>query len=438
MASPKTPTRQNQTNKGNTIKRPHSEVSPDSDTNSVNDGRNTDSWPRFLVIESIDSDRPLSKLSPFVIEKAMKGISGEVVSIKKLRSGSLIVEVLRAGQARHLLGQTSFASLPVKVTPHRSLNTSKGVIRNYELAQMEPSELLSELQEAGLPVVQTRNITQTRNNEKKKTTAIILTFSTPVLPISIHAGFLNIKVEPFIPNPLRCFNCQGFGHHQSICKKQGICPKCSQPAHGEDPCVVPIKCPNCHGDHPAYAASCPKWAQEKEICRVKTLSNISFPEARMQVTGNTQSNNRPLYSNIVRSVKSVSVATQTEVINCTCQPQNIVEPSRQTKKDHVKFRTLNTQTDEDGEEPSEGFKTLLGRLRPQSASPVGKKGKAAARRQSAKPPDRPVEGSQGAGASGKASAMDNTEVEALGSGYSSQRSGSRSSQGPRQKIGYPS
>jgi len=72
----------------------------------------TDSWPRFLVMESVDTNNPLSKLSPFVIEKAMKGLC-EVVDVKKLRSGALLIEVSRAAQANNLLKQTSFASISV-------------------------------------------------------------------------------------------------------------------------------------------------------------------------------------------------------------------------------------------------------------------------------------------------------------------------------------
>ena len=296
-------------------------------------------WPRFLVIESAEEGRTLSCLSPFAIEKAMKGLAGEVKSVKKLRSGLILVEVLRAAQANNLLKQTMFGSIQVKVSAHRSLNSSKGVINDRDLAQLDSEELVNELKLSGVPVTHARNIYQKRNGQQRKTATIVLTFALPNVPDKIKAGYSILKVQPFIPNPLRCFKCQAFGHHQSTCKKEELCPKCGLAAHGLAECEAPVKCVNCGGDHPVFASSCPKWKLEKEICRVKTLNNISFPEARRQVTGDAPSSNRTLYSNIVRSVKSVSVATQTEVINCTCQPQNIVEPSRQTKKDHVKFRT---------------------------------------------------------------------------------------------------
>ncbi len=46
--------------------------------------------PRFLVIES--PDKQLIKLNPFAISKAVYGIAGDVKNIKRMRSGSLLVE----------------------------------------------------------------------------------------------------------------------------------------------------------------------------------------------------------------------------------------------------------------------------------------------------------------------------------------------------------
>ena len=54
-----------------------------------------------------------------------------------------------------------------------------------------------------------------RNNERVPTNTLILNFSIPTLPDSVKAGYLRISVAPYIINPLRCFNCQKFGHGQN-------------------------------------------------------------------------------------------------------------------------------------------------------------------------------------------------------------------------------
>ena len=42
-------------------------------------------WPRFLVIESVSSDRSVTSLSPFAIAKALQGCIGTAKDVKKLR-----------------------------------------------------------------------------------------------------------------------------------------------------------------------------------------------------------------------------------------------------------------------------------------------------------------------------------------------------------------
>ena len=52
------------------------------------------SWPRFLLIKGTNDERPLYKLSPFAVNKAIVAILGsDPFNIKKLRYGSILVEV---------------------------------------------------------------------------------------------------------------------------------------------------------------------------------------------------------------------------------------------------------------------------------------------------------------------------------------------------------
>src|SRR3989442_15499525 len=126
------------------------ESSPSNEqTTNIRDLCATDAWPRFLVMESTTLENSLSRLSPFVIEKAMKGIC-DVVDCKKLRGGALLIEVSRPAQATNLLKQTTFAMVPIKVTPHRTMNSCKGVIRDRDLADMDPAEFVEELKCVGV------------------------------------------------------------------------------------------------------------------------------------------------------------------------------------------------------------------------------------------------------------------------------------------------
>ena len=83
-------------------------------------------FPRFLLMMSGDEDKSLSRLSTFAIQKGIEGLVGEPKNIKRLRSGDLLIEVDRETYSTKLLAIKEIAGIPVKVSPHRTLNTSRG------------------------------------------------------------------------------------------------------------------------------------------------------------------------------------------------------------------------------------------------------------------------------------------------------------------------
>ena len=76
------------------------------------------------------------------IHKGVKGIAGGVVTIKRQFSGNICLTCSKKFQSDNLLKCVLFGCIaPVAVTAHKSLNSSKGVIRNWELARTEPDEM---------------------------------------------------------------------------------------------------------------------------------------------------------------------------------------------------------------------------------------------------------------------------------------------------------
>lgn len=271
-------------------------------------------WPRFLVIESQDPLRPMNKLSPFVISKAISGLAGEPKSVKKLGSGQLLVEVDKKSHSDNLLKSTKFVDVPVVVSPHRSMNTCRGVVRSRDLEGSDEVEMVSNLKPQG--VVAAKRISIRRNGEQILTNTYILTFGSPNLPTSIKAGFVNIPVSPFIPNPLRCFKCQRFGHHKDNCKRNAVCARCGQEGHDDPDCRNELKCANCKSNHCAYSKECPQWLKEKEIQRIRTTDNITFPEARKVVEArSSNATTGQSYATVTKSAakpSTMSVSCQTD------------------------------------------------------------------------------------------------------------------------------
>ena len=267
-----------------TRKRVRTEVSDSStsDEESMKNTSNTctDNWPRFLIIEAV-SEGALTSLSPFAIHKTLQGLAGELKSVKRIKNGRLLVECSKEHHSKCLLKSKIMCNIPIKVSAHTSLNSSKGVIRSRDLEGVSEDEMLDNLSSQGVSAVKRINIR--RNNELVPTNTFILTFSKPLLPDSIKAGYLKIPIVPFIPNPLRCFKCHRYGHGENACRGKVTCARCGQVDHESKTCTNTISCANCKGSHFAYSRECPKWKQEKQVQQVRVEKQVSFPEARRLV-----------------------------------------------------------------------------------------------------------------------------------------------------------
>ncbi|GFV77962.1 uncharacterized protein TNCV_1161 [Trichonephila clavipes] len=143
----------------------------------------------------------------------------------------------------------------------------------------------------------------------------------PKLPSTIKAGYLNCKIRPYIPNPLRCFKCQRFGHSQTACRGQLTCSRCASVGHVSSDCSLELKCVNCLQPHSADSKLCPKWKIEKEIQTIKTNKNISYIEARKLIGPQLSQ----IYAQATKSI-TVNNYTQTD-LNTTkikCPPLQLL------------------------------------------------------------------------------------------------------------------
>ena len=114
-----------------------------------------------------------------------------------------------------------------------------------------------------------------------ETNTYAMTFKWPIIPEKIKVGYTMERVEPFILNPLRCYKCQRYEHHEDNCRRKELCGKCGQQNtdHHINDCDFPNKCANCGGDHPVYSRSSESWRQEKEILtNTKTIFQLERGE----------------------------------------------------------------------------------------------------------------------------------------------------------------
>ncbi|GFW55880.1 uncharacterized protein TNCV_4390231 [Trichonephila clavipes] len=272
---------------------------------------------RYFILKTPGT---FSTVSPFLIEKAITGAIGEVKSIRKMRSGDLFLEVSSSNQATALIKLQKLAHLELTVAPHTNLNFSRGVISPADFLNVSTEEIKENMK--AQKVCDVRRITIRRDGQVLNTKHLILTFSTPDLPQTVKMAYIRCPVRPYIPNPLRCFQCQRYGHSKNVCRGQPTCPRCGESGHDSVDCTKKEQCLNCKGDHPAYSRSCPTWITEKEITAVKIKEKISYPEARRVVLSRTPVSGKSYASATRKSTsdKSIQCDSITDTISDSSIP----------------------------------------------------------------------------------------------------------------------
>ncbi|GFN87759.1 hypothetical protein PoB_001426500 [Plakobranchus ocellatus] len=192
----------------------------------------------------------------------------------KTRSDSIFPSI----QAKKLGAIATFLDIPVTVSPHKSLNSSKGVIRSRDLLCCSEEEMVKELS----GVTHAWRIKVRRGEDKIQTDTVVLTFDSPKPPSRIRVGYLTLDVRPYVRLPMRCYKCQRYGHGKDRCKKPAaVCVRCDKGSHVERDCSA--DCVNCRGDHAASSKTCPKFLEEQAILRYKAEYGGTFQQARKAV-----------------------------------------------------------------------------------------------------------------------------------------------------------
>jgi hypothetical protein len=131
-------------------------------------------------------------------------------------------------QAQQLLPVDTIMGKPVSVTLPRRLQ------RQNDATNGQPEAKTSEQWAKGVikrvpPYVGTDTIVQatgavwahriekTNNGVKSPTWAVIEFFLGNKLPETVTIGLADFRVHPYVPLPLRCANCQKYGHKAAHC-----------------------------------------------------------------------------------------------------------------------------------------------------------------------------------------------------------------------------
>ena len=135
-----------------------------------------------------------------------------------------------------------------------SHSTTKGVLLRYPL--LMPLSIIQKN-----PAVISAERLTTRDGEE--TRQVMITVKGP-LPGSLDLGnWGTFYTRPYSKEPLRCYNCQKFGHHKANCTLPPKCGVCAG-KHDTAKCIkthkdggeTTAKCPNCNMQHHAWNKNC--------------------------------------------------------------------------------------------------------------------------------------------------------------------------------------
>ena len=309
----------------------------------------------FVTLHSKDPERKLARLSPVIIKKVIDyNVQGEVKNVKRLASGDLRVETFNCIQVKQLLKFRTFHDIPTEASIPVSDNSCKGVLYHPSFVFDSDEEILDGL--ARHHVVEINHFTKLVNGARNKTGACVATFGVPTLPEEVKYGYENVSVRPYIPNPLRCFKYQLYGHHVNACRSSTKhCGRCAAEGHDSDSCTsLTLKCRNCEDSHSSFSRDCPVWKQEKEVCTVKVTQGVTYFEARKLVKEQQAALAAPSPDASYATKASpkpvmVTIAVQTDPLLDTpvvdAEPASLSSASTSTSTASTSTSTASTSTD---------------------------------------------------------------------------------------------
>ena len=238
---------------------------------------------KLLTLTYQKSEASAMPPNPATLAKKLQESFPEVTSIMPHRHRTCLqIEVPDEVTYQALLRITEIDNIPISIRDtNHELGISKGTIDLTILPNMSETELLGETKDQG--VLEVRQIVRSRNDKNSPTNLFLLTFNTQEPPHKLKVDHLSLHVDSRIPNPLRCFGCQWYGHTADQCLRDPVCARCSQPGHDSKNCQETPLCFHCRSDHPTFDRSCPMYRIEKLILEKRFKDKVPFKEARQQV-----------------------------------------------------------------------------------------------------------------------------------------------------------
>lgn len=243
--------------------------------------------PFLIYVESKDTSKNVGNLHPLSLGKKM--FSGNVQGI---------IELTQPNKNRVVCNFKSFDSANMFINSNfvktNNLNAyipsfqlaRLGIIRHVDTSLTE-EDIYENLQLSNdIQVLSVKRLTRSvldENGEKtvKALPLVTIKFKGKQLPEFVYLFYTRCPVEPYVSNPVLCYNCIRYGHSSRNCKGRVRCPNCSESHNASDcPKSKDPSCIFCNGSHGSLDRSCPEYEKQKQIKTTMAYRNIPYWEAK--------------------------------------------------------------------------------------------------------------------------------------------------------------
>jgi hypothetical protein len=287
---------------------------------------------------------------------------GEPIDIQVHKKTKCIKVVLSTSDQQELIMNTSSfenfniqASKPYLNTnqsgrPKTTINTNssgnylyKCIIHNVSI-DLSPEDIQYATEAQYVQRISRFNAT-TREREPTKT--VILGYSNEH-PEIVKIGFMRHKTEPYTPKPIRCNNCQKFGHTTAKCHSTTqICSHCAG-THSYENCTTkqtsqPPKCANCSKEHSAAYTGCQTYQNTKKALEIRAIERGTFKEALLRVTKDESNGKETIPKQLDQTNLSKQDQNQTTLAKVTDDRFKIIEFEMQSLIQTIKLQAITIQ-----------------------------------------------------------------------------------------------
>lgn len=263
---------------------------------------NTD---RLLTIFLKGESEDITKKNPIKLYNFLKKHDTTLKTFQIQKSNySLKINCENETQQNNIKQIKQILGVNVLVTEHYATNKNSEANLEYVIIFGVSLEVTEEEIKEETKANYSRRLFKKSGTDREPSSSVVLGFDSLPTPTHIYIGYKRHTTKQYIPLPVRCFNCQRYGHTSKYCKSSTACPRCSG-NHNIKECIMflkdnptdsqtlhenehskstnILKCRNCGGAHSAAFRNCPEYVKAAKATEIKTKLKISYSDALKKV-----------------------------------------------------------------------------------------------------------------------------------------------------------